>query len=377
MSEQNLHPITMPKWGLSMTEGKVIDWLVEEGKQIASGDEVVDVETDKIASAVETTAAGILHRQVAKAGEIIPVSGLLGVVGDSDVPEAEIDVYVEKFLADFVPPSAEDEEEGPVYEWVQAEGIRLRYLKRGNGDQVVLLIHGFGGDLDNWMFNHEALATGGRCVYAIDLPGHGQSDKNVGAGTLAFLSQVVRSFLDAVGVDTAHLVGHSLGGAVALQFAVSFPERVRSMCLICSAGLGEEINGAYGRGFISSNTRKEIRPYLEQLFADPAVVTRQLINDILKYKRLDGVTEALSTLAATVFFGGRQQAVFRDQLEPLGKPIMVIWGSEDKIIPVSHAQSLPKSVRVEIVERKGHMVQMEACAEVNHLLEEWLPNQTL
>jgi len=98
-----IEKLGMPKWGLSMTEGRVIDWLVEEGAEIAVGDEVAEVETEKINGVVEAPVAGVLRRRVAASYDVIPVGGLLGVIADASVPEAEIDAFVAEFEASFVP----------------------------------------------------------------------------------------------------------------------------------------------------------------------------------------------------------------------------------------------------------------------------------
>jgi pyruvate dehydrogenase E2 component (dihydrolipoamide acetyltransferase) len=197
----------------------------------------------------------------------------------------------------------------------------------------------------------------------------------VSTGTIGFLAESVAAFVDAIGITAAHFVGHSLGGAVALQFALNNPERAQSLTLICSAGLGPEINDDYIRGFIHSTSRKQLKPFLQLLFADPSLVTRQLTDDTLKYKRLDGVTDALTTLADNVFGHGRQQTLFRDRLESLGKAILVVWGREDQIIPSDHGRDLPASIRAEIIDNAGHMVQMEAAAEVNRMIDGFLAPQ--
>ncbi len=110
---------------------------------------------------------------------------------------------------------------------------------------------------------------------------------------------------------------------------------------------------------------------VENLFADPGKVTRQLVDDLLKYKRLDGVDAALAALAAGSFKDGRQQVLLADALGKLGIPVLVVWGSEDKIIPAAHAGNA-KGAKVEVIAGAGHMVQMEAAAKVNALLKEHL-----
>ena len=364
--------ITMPKWGLSMREGRVVEWLLEEGVEVGRGDQVLDVETDKIASAVEVSTPGILRRCVAQPDEVLPVGALLGVVAGADAADSDIDAFVEQFQADYVPPAEDDENRGPVHEWIEVGGTRIRYLVLGEGETNVILVHGFGGDLDTWLFNHETLARE-RTVYALDLPGHGQSGKQVVDGSVAGMTRVLRDFMDALAIPSTALVGHSLGGAIALQAALSYPDRVTSVALICSAGLGPDIDVEYIDGFIASNSRREIKPHLQKLFADPSLVNRQLIEDILRYKRLDGVTEALRTICGEVFTGGTQSTVLRDRVGSLTVPLLAITGSEDRIVPPSHAQGLPANVCAVALSGYGHMVHMEAAGEVNELLDGHLP----
>ena len=91
MSSSAITPITMPKWGLTMTEGKVVGWLKREGQDFAPGEEILEIETTKITNTVEAEAAGTLRRIVAAAGATLPVGALLAVTAPKDVPDAEID----------------------------------------------------------------------------------------------------------------------------------------------------------------------------------------------------------------------------------------------------------------------------------------------
>jgi pyruvate dehydrogenase E2 component (dihydrolipoamide acetyltransferase) len=235
----------------------------------------------------------------------------------------------------------------------------------------VVLIHGFGGDLDTWLFNSDALAAD-RTVYALDLPGHGGSTKEVGAGDLAVLVGALRAFLDSQGLERGHLVGHSLGGLVAATLALEQPERALSLTLVDGAGLGPEIDREYIEGFIAAESRREVKPVLQRLFADEGLVTRQMVNDVLKYKRLDGVQEALRTMAGSFFPDGRQRHLVGGELSSLSVPLMVVWGEEDRIIPVAHAKAVPDSAQVETLPRKGHSPHMEAAGRFNEMLQGFL-----
>ena len=366
----NIKVITMPKWGLTMKEGSVGDWLIEEGETGDSSMEVVEVETDKITSAVEVSDSGILRRTVAVSGETLPVGALLGVITEEEVSDEELDDFIQKFQDNFVPEEDNEEDSGPKTETVQIGELTLNFLRQGDAEKAVFLLHGFGGDLNNWLFNHQALISS-RTVITIDLPGHGSSSKDVGNGSFGFMAETILQFMKELDIMEADWVGHSMGGAIALQLAKSHPEMVRSLTLIGSAGLGEEINGDYLRGFTQSQSRRELKPFVQQLFKDSSLVTRQLIDDLLKFKRIDGVQVCLQTITDFFIDGDKQVEILHNVLESKDIPALVIWGKEDRILPVDHAGSLPNQVEVKILEDGGHMVQMENASEVNRIINKF------
>ena len=100
MTSEKIIPLVMPKWGLSMKEGKLSAWHVEEGQVISPGQEIMDVETDKIANAVEAADGGLLRRRIGKLGEVYPVKALLGVLAPEEVSDAAIDAMVERYRND-------------------------------------------------------------------------------------------------------------------------------------------------------------------------------------------------------------------------------------------------------------------------------------
>ncbi len=356
-------PILMPKWGLSMKSGTLSAWHVAEGTEIVPGDEIMDIETDKIANAVEASDGGLLRRRVGREGEVYPVRALLGLMAPESVPDSEIDAYIDAYE---MPEIEEDEDEGLVDQIVELGIGRIRYSERAGEGTPIVLIHGFGGDLDNWLFNMDALAESAP-VYALDLPGHGQSVKVVDEPGLTTLVAAVIEFLDHLGITKAHLVGHSLGGLIAGRIALDDSERVQSLTLICSAGLGTEINLDYIDGFVAAASRRDLKPVLRHLFADEGLVTRSMVNDLLKFKRIDGVQAYLESLRDDVFGGGQQSVHVSDQLGQLGIPVQVIWGAEDGIIPQAHAAAIA-GANVTILPNAGHMVMMECASEVNDLI---------
>ncbi len=367
---ENIHPVTVPKWGMSMEEAIVVDWHVKEGQVVNEGDELLDIETSKIANAVEAPATGLLRCILAEPGSTVLVGQLLGIIAHESVDALAIDSFVHEFQENFIPPEV-DNGEPSGSRCIDVNTQRIHYLTIESEDKEtvpILLIHGFGGDCNNWLFNMNDLGIK-RSVYALDLPGHGSSSKEVGDGSLTQLAAIVVDFLDAVDITNVHLMGHSMGAAVAMEVAKTHSDRVASLVLISPSGLGEHINELYIREFINGQSRRDLKQTLSMLFVDKSLVTREMVDNILKYKRTDGVTAALSLISDQVFPAGRQKDNYRNFLNSLTvTPVTIIWGRQDHIADLSHVKGLNDQISIHLIDGVGHMPQMEAASKVNKLL---------
>jgi len=366
MSTGDIYAITVPKWGMAMDEGTVVAWYLEEGAPVAVGKEVLEIESTKAASAIEAKQGGLLRRRVAAVGAVVPVGGLLGVIADTAVSENAIEEFIARFQAGT---AAEEATLSARPQCISVGERRLNYLDEGTGPAPIILLHGFGGNIDSWLLNRTALAEGHR-VICVDLPGHGDSDEKMVAGAPKDLAAVILGFMDVLEIEQAHLVGHSLGGAVAISMAIGWPSRARSLTLIASAGLGPEIDGEYISGFLAARRRRDLKSVVARLFSSDMSISDRMLEDLIRMKRVDGVEAALRRIAEGFFPAGRQVDVgLKAALQGMAVPYQVIWGRDDAIIPSRHTAGLSN---VSIIDGAGHMPQMEKPGIVNGLILKFL-----
>ena len=311
-----IQPIVMPKWGLAMQEGMLAAWHVAEGQEVTKGQEIADIETSKIANAFESPVAGPAAAAAGRRGRDGAGGGTAGGgrrrLGRRTTRSTPSSPTSRRASRPRRPSRPRTPGPSPSSSRPAAAGCATSRWARREGTPV-LFIHGFGGDLNNWLFNQPALAET-HATYALDLPGHGGSAKEVGAGDVGAMTAAVCDFMAAMGIAKAHLVGHSLGGAISLDLALNHPELVASVTAVAPAALGPEISMEYIDGFITTSRARKLKSVLEMLVCNPDLVTNEMVEDVLKYKRLDGVDAALNTVASACFAGGRQSLQLTSRL---------------------------------------------------------------
>ncbi|QIN84665.1 alpha/beta fold hydrolase [Rubrobacter tropicus] len=256
---------------------------------------------------------------------------------------------------------------------IEVGGMTTRYFAAGAGPPLVLL-HGDGESAFDWSWTLPALARSRR-VYAPDLPGSGENAKPAADYSPAFLERFAASFLDAVGVGRAAVVGSSLGGLVALRLALSEPSRVGSLVLVASSGLGRAVNlglssliipgyGDLATGWAGTKAgaAQRARSRARLLFARPGRAPKAWISEQYRLARMPGFLAAqLAALRAELDPLG-QREVLLDELPRLTMPTLLVWGERDRILPVSQARAalarLPEG-SIEIIPDCGHLPQVE------------------
>ncbi|MGA2451960.1 MAG: alpha/beta fold hydrolase [Solirubrobacteraceae bacterium] len=269
---------------------------------------------------------------------------------------------------------------------VTLHGRTLTYIGAGSGP-VLLLIHGMAGTCENWRAVIEPLAQR-HTVIAPDLPGHGESEPGAGDYSLGSLAAVLRDLLVTLGHDRATLVGHSLGGGIAMQFAYQFPELTERLVLVSSGGLGPEVSAVLraaalpGANLFIAATAGPGRVVGSALAQGLASIGLQPSADVAEVARgYASLADAgrrsafLATLRAVVGTEG-QRVEARDRLYLAeGVPVLIIWGRRDRMIPVAHAEHAHEAIRgsrLEIFDGAGHMPQLEAPGRFVAVLERFL-----
>jgi pimeloyl-ACP methyl ester carboxylesterase len=252
---------------------------------------------------------------------------------------------------------------------VTIHGHRRAYVVRGSGP-ALLLLHGLGCDHTTWAPVIDSLARR-YTVIAPDLLGHGQSDKPRADYSVGGYANGMRDLLTVLGIDRVSVVGHSFGGGVAMQFAYQFPERTERLILVGSGGLGPEVSPAIRAittpGFQQAmgvltlpGVRHAGRAGLRALAATGIRATRDLAEVAEIYDSFkDPRTRAAIRHVVRAVVDWRGQIVTMSDRAYLTEamPMCVVWGRNDLVIPVrhaNHAATLAPTARVEIIPNAGH-----------------------
>lgn len=400
-------PILVPQVGQDLTEAKIVELHVKLGDIVKKGDLVAIVESEKASFEVEAFAEGVVISLPFKEGDVAPVLEPLMLLGEpgelvgatETTPAMETAASVTPAIAH---PSAPLTDAAPVaasgplrvspvarrtateqgldvariagsgpggavvlrdVDAALADGggrsgpLELRTLQAGQGTPVVFL-HGFGADLSSW---RPLIGKMGQSLpmMALDLPGHGASTANEADDFAAIVAAVGRSLRMLPG--GVHLVGHSLGAAVAVALTAQGDVTVRSLTLVAPAGLGPTVDGAFVDGFLAARSEPALTAWMRRLVHDPANLAPVLVRATLAAREDAGLIPAQTRVAKAVFEGSTQLFSTAAALREYAGPCTVIVGRDDAILaPREVEASVPAHVALHRLDRVGHLPQIEA-----------------
>lgn len=237
-----------------------------------------------------------------------------------------------------------------------ATGLHVKSLKDGKGTPVVF-IHGFGAEIAAWRQIAVAISLP-NTLLAVDLPGHGASPDAVSPDFQAVV-EAASSTLRSMG-NEFHLVGHSLGAAVAIALSVQNGLAIKSLTLFAPAGLGTTVDGDFVTGFLAAKSEAALAAQMKKLVNNPADLPGSMVKATHAARETGPVTERQAKVAAGLFEGSTQLFSVRAELAKYQGPCRIILGQQDGIISSSETdRKLPASVAVHRLENAGHLPFLE------------------
>jgi len=267
---------------------------------------------------------------------------------------------------------------------IQIHGHTIFYVAKGDGEPL-LLLHGYGAGFWVWEKQIETLSQSYR-IYALDLLGHGYSDRPKIEYTPEIYIHFLRDFMDGVGIERATLIGNSMGGGIAWAVAAVSPEKVKRLVLI-SCVPPDPLNQVGNESFrtlvaiknipflpylvMASRNRSYIRGALLECLSDGRLVTPEVLNRQYQMVRIEGTIWVLySTL-----MNAKETSRFKDYLSFVQCPTLLIWGEKDLIFPLSVGENLHRAIKgskLHIIEKSGHIAMWETPEEVNRVIFDFL-----
>ena len=416
--------ILVPQVGQDLTEAKIVALNVKLGDSVAKGDIVAEVESEKATFEVEAFVAGIVISLPFAVGDLAPVLEPLMHLGQAGetvggaakppAPAAEPQAVVPAEAAPVVAPVGAPDQantngrSSPLARRVAAQnGLQLhqitgtgprgavvlrdvtaalqaqpkgisapavlgitsglRAMQAGSGTPVVFL-HGFGAEMAAWLPLMARIAVPNPML-GVDLAGHGAAAARAVAGFDGLVDDMAQRLADA-GISSAHLVGHSLGAAVAVALADRGDLDIRSLTLIAPAGLGPRVNGDFITGFVAAKTEAALRVWMHSLVHAPDRLGDAMVRAGFAARATAANPGALDALARTLFEGNTQLFSVQAALARLTCTCRMIFGTQDAIFKSSDADALPGMIGVHRLAGVGHLPQVEATALVGRLISE-------
>ena len=398
MPSQKTSELLLPRLGETMDEGTVVAWLVDEGETFKRGQAIAEIETDKTVVELPALSDGTMSKIMVKPGKKVAVGTTLAMLQDAGIkhprqqpitkkkiektkkakrvapkknvngltsPNArrvarELGVSLENVVPtgrrgratarDVLAAARKTSAKGipkpsattfPIYHW---------QAKSNNGSPALFLVHGLFGNAAAWNGVAANLSHTGTNVYAVDLPGHGQSSSPL-TDPVAMANEALEALRDSI-EGPVKIAGISFGAIVATEIAARHDNCVELM-LICPAGLGRISNASFLQGMLAAAFNNDPELLSEQLSEQGASLGLKAIKRNLK--EISGNAKHLEQIALGAFPHGSQSIDITSKLAQLKVPVRSLFSLDDKVFPWQDAANLPPNVAAHFIQEAGHL----------------------
>ncbi|MBS9721102.1 alpha/beta fold hydrolase [Tianweitania sp. BSSL-BM11] len=246
---------------------------------------------------------------------------------------------------------------------------RLYASVEGTGPKVIVLLHGFGGFHGVWSQIQPELADDAT-VLAYDLPGHHHSLHYPNAGSAGVAAKAILADLEERGVERAHFVGHSMGGAIAALIGLRAPQAAETLTLLAPGGFGPQINADLLRRYGAAMRVDELQACLNEMSAPDFTMPTEPAVRLAEARATPGQQDKLVEIAAAITKGDQQGEIPREMLATLAMPVTVALGTGDPVLPFSQTGNLPVNFKLDVLPGRGHMLMEEAPDDVVRIIRQ-------
>jgi len=254
------------------------------------------------------------------------------------------------------------------------DNYKVAYYERNSNGKTLILLHGLGGNKNDFVKMVQYIPEDIHLILP-DLAGHGENEKTLNFNYSIFSqAKLLQSFIDIKGINSVYIGGNSMGGHIALSFAINYPQKTKGIILINSAGISVPGNHAYSGYNIDINSPEEMKRSLEFGYYKVPELTKQEINSLMK--EYNSSRKFIYEKIIPDIKQGKDYDLLKE-ISKISMPALIIWGKYDRVITTDVAKVFSNKIKkhkLELIDKSSHCPQNEKPEEIAKFITHFLNN---